>query len=842
MLVQHIVTEPIFQALFEGYSFLQENPIAQSLDQVVSTFESFVRKETKTLDQFYRQIRVRARGIHKETERQDFLRELYDAFFKFAFPNTAEQLGIVYTPVEVVDFLIRSADAALREEFGLSLAEENVVILEPFTGTGTFVARLMHMLPLEALKRKYGSGEIWANEILLLPYYIALANIESTYYALTGKHEPFRNLLLVDSFQLMEDRGTLNMELFPEQYTEMMRKQRDARVHVIMSNPPWFARQDDANLGIKAVKYEKLDGRIRDTYAASSTARLKNTLYDSYIRAIRMATDRVGDKGIVAFVTNSGFLDGGTGDGLRKCLAEEFAKVYVLNLRGNARTSGELRRQEGDGIFNQGSRAGVALLILVKDDTRNGPAEIYYHDIGDYLSREEKLGRLQGYGDIRSVEWKKITPNSVHDWINQRSEDFEKFSALRTKNSKQCIFGLHSVGLNSSRDAWVYNFSRTNLTSNMQKMVDEFNRHVELVRSRQIDRMNIERKVNNDPRMIAWSRGLKSKVLQGRSYTLSEAGTIIPAMYRPFVKNQLYFSTVFNEHASNLSDIFPEPGVQNIAICVPGPGNTKAFSTLVVNTIPDFHLIGDTQIFALYTYHTSNTATRFDQREGEVEIVGPSGTVYRRCDNITEWALTEYRKRYGENVTKEDIFHYIYGVLHSPDYRNRYANDLKKSLPRIPFVASADDFWAFSRAGRDLMELHLNYETVEPWPLEENVQANISAQEDSSLYRVQKLTFKKVGSRQFDKSTIIYNQYIQLTSIPLEAYDYVVNGKPAIEWLMERYKVDEDERTGIVNDPNQWMAEQGNPRYLVDLMKRVVRVSMETLRIVKGLPDLDVAK
>lgn len=843
-LVQHIVTKPVFDALFEGYSFLKENPIAQSLDRVAAVFESFVQKETKTLENFYRQVRVRARGIDKETERQDFLRELYDVFFRIAFPGTAEQLGVVYTPVEVVDFLVYSAEAVLREEFGLSLSDENVVILEPFAGTGTFLARIMHIISRDALVRKYASGELWGNEILLLPYYIALANVESTYYALTGNHEPFEHLLLVDSFQLMETGGIKQLELFPEQYTELMQKERDARVNVIVSNPPWFAWQEDENRGIKAVKYEKLDEAIGSTYAASSSAQLKNSLYDSYIRAIRMATDRLGRKGAIAFVTNNGFLDGRAADGLRKHLAGEFSKIYVLNLRGNGRTSGERRRQEGDGIFDQGSRAGVALLVLVKDDSKPGPANIYYHDIGDYLSRETKFERLRQYGDIKGVEWTRIVPNSFHDWINQRSEQFANLPVLgsKTRGESECIFSLYSGGLKTSRDVWAYNFSHASLTANMQRLIGEFNRHVELVRSNQLSRRNIDQKVNNDPRKIAWSSGLKSKVLAGRQYTLGAAGVIVPAMYRPFVKSNVYYSRVFNERLGRLPSIFPEPGMYNIAICVPGPGNTKGFSVLAVDMVPDLHLIGDTQVFPLYSYDPLKTSGRFDGTEGEDVVTGPSGTVYRRRVNITDWALAQYRSRYGDSITAEDVFHYVYGVLHSPAYSEQFTTDLMKSLPRIPFVASGEDFWAFSRAGRELIELHLGYESVDPWPLEEKIQNSISAMRDCDLYRTQRLTFKKLSGRQYDKSTIIYNEFLYLTGIPAEAYDYVVNGLPAVEWLVERYRVTEDSASEIVNDPNRWMIEQQNPRYLVDLVKRVVRVSMETRRIVAALPELRIAE
>jgi predicted helicase len=840
MLVQHIVTKPIFEAIFGEYEFLKNNPIARSFDKISEMFEAFIQRETQTLSEFYRTVRIRAKGLDKETERQDFLRQLYDSFFKIAFPKTSDRLGIVYTPVEVVDFLVKSAEAVLQEEFGLSLKDEGVVILEPFIGTGTFLVRLMYHLPPEALRRKYDRGEIWGNEILLLPYYIALANIESSYYEITGEYKPFRNLLLVDSFQLMENRDGFQITLFPEQYTELMKKQREAKINVIISNPPWFAKQQDENLGIKAVKYEALDQKIATTYAADSKATNKNSLYDSYIRAIRMATDRIENKGVIAFVTNSGFLDGNAADGLRKHLEKDFAKIYILNLRGNARLSGEAWRREGGKIFEQGSRAGVALLILVKDTSKTGPAEIYYHDIGDYLSREKKLAQLKEYRDIKGVSWKRIVPNEAHDWINQRSKDFEVFPALGHKKEPQdqAIFEKYSRGLGTFRDAWVYNFSKESLENNMRRMINEFNRHVELVKTGEITRDNIDSKVDNDPKKIAWSLDLKKELLRKTLYSFENAGVITESIYRPFVKEWLYFSKIFNGATYLLPQFFPEPDIENVAITVTGVGSSKLFSTLIVNRIPSLDFTDKTQTFPLYTY-TPVDSNDFSvgHIEGETIITAPSGKQYIRRENITDWALTEYRKRYENKVTKEDIFYYIYGLLHSPKYRERYKNDLKKMLPRIPFVASSEDFWAFSNAGRRLADLHLNYETVEPYPLTEKIKGDPN---DPEVYKITKMRFAKTKDKKEDKTIIIYNDYITLSGIPLESHDYIVNGKSAIEWIMERYQIQRDKKSGIVNDPNKWLEENNSPRYIVDLIKKIIRVSIETMKIIEELPQLNV--
>jgi predicted helicase len=841
MLVQHIITKPIFDATFGEYEFLGENPIANSFDRLSDVFETFVNRETQTLKNFYRLIQIRSKGLDKGAERQEFLRQLYDSFFKIAFPKMADRLGIVYTPVEVVDFLVKSVEVVLHNEFGLSLEDEGVVVLEPFAGTGTFPARLMRQLSPETLSRKYRDGEIWANEILLLPYYIALANIESTYFNCTGKHEQFRNLLLIDSFQLMEPsvETTLTPTLFPKQYTELMKKQKNAKIYVIISNPPWFAKQEDENQGIKAIRYMKLDEKIRQKYAAYSSAINKNSLYDSYIRAIRMATDRIGNRGVIAFVTNSGFLDGSAADGLRKSLAEEFAKIYVLNLRGNARLSGEAWRREGGKIFGQGSRTGVAVLILVKDTSKTSTAEIYYHDIGDYLSREEKLERLETYTDIRGAEWIRIIPNKAYDWINQRSEDFWTNPAIGEKNNKngETIFNLYSNGLSSQRDFWVYNFSQAELEDNMGRMIKEFNRHVELANSGKITPDNIESKINNNSQEIAWCRELKNEIFKRKTYSFEGAGLMMSSIYRPFVKEWIYFSRKFNSMVYRLYDIFPEHGVDNIAITLNGPGNLKPFSVQIVRHIPDRHLIGDTQTFPLFAYEAIQKSAISDNDLGDNTIItAPSGARYIRRGNITDWALNEYRGRYGYHVTKEDIFYYVYGLLHSPEYRECYRNDLKKILPRIPYVATAESFMAFGHAGRMLADLHLNYENIETWQLEEHI---IGDPSNPVIYKVEKMRFGKTNNGEDDKSVIVYNEYITLHGIPLEAYEYVVNGKSAIDWIVERYQVSIERKSGIASDPNKWLEEQDNPRYILDLIKSIVRLSMETLSIINSMPTFN---
>ncbi|MBT9260227.1 MAG: DEAD/DEAH box helicase family protein [Clostridiales bacterium] len=844
MLVQHIVTEPIFEALFKDYNLLHENEVSRGFEKVTSVFKAFVDRERGVLQGFYRAVRNRAVGL-AEDERQDFLRTLYDTFFKTAFPKVTDRLGIVYTPVEVVDFIVRSVEDVLRREFGLGLADDGVVILEPFAGTGTFLTRLMQALPPEALKRKYASDEIWGNEIMLLPYYVALANIESTYHQLTGEYAPFRNLLLVDTFQLTEGK-VRQTDIFPEQYTDLMEKQKNARINVIIGNPPWRAWQEDENEGNKAVIYEGLRSKVQHTYAKASEATNKNALYDSYILALRWATDRIEERGVIAFVTNSGFLDGQAASGLRKHLAQDFAKIYILNLRGNARLQGEARRKEGGGIFDQGSRAGVAVVVLVKDKTKPGPAEIYYHDIGDYLSREEKLAALRRLVSVEGVPWRRIIPNTHHDWVHQRSEDFERFPIVGHKKpgDAEKIFNLYSAGLQSNRDAWVYNFSKTSLENHMRRMIDEYNRHVDRVHRSEITKDNVETLVNNDSRAIAWSSSLKTELLRGHTHRLDEAGFVVLSMYRPFVKEWLYFSRVFNHRVYLLPKIFPEPGLDNVAIAVPGTGSSKEFGVLITGFIPSLDFIEKTQIFPLYTYEPAEYESptkeqvSFAGNDGDAVILrGPSGNTYIRRSNISEWALSAYRKRYGDRVTREDIFHFVYGLLHSPEYRERYHTDLRKSLPRIPWLRNPEDFWTFAKAGRKLAELHLHYETLELHPdVSIEIQGN---PDDPETYRLRKMRFSG-KHRAEDRSAILYNDRIAIRGIPERAYHYRIAGRSPIEWVMERYQVAIDKDSGIVNDPNEWLREQGNPRYVLDLIPRLAHLSLATLDIIEGLPKLEV--
>ena len=852
MLAQHMVTQPIFDALFEGYAFSQNNPVSHAMEDVLAVFESHAlwkdkasveKAENKLLETIQIEVQRQAGGIQTAEGKQKLILKIYDKFFRVALKKTADRLGIVYTPVEIVDFILHSVNDVLVQEFDTGLSAESVHILDPFTGTGTFLVRLLQsgLIQPEDLERKY-LDELHANELVLLAYYIAVINIEETYHRLSGQaYTPYPGIVLTDTFQQGEMRKDfMGQEYLPENNARLA-KENATEIRVIMGNPPYSAGQDSENDNNKNVVYPALDKKIRETYAARSSATLKNSLYDSYIRAIRWASDRIGTQGVIGFVTNGSFIDSNTADGLRRCLAQEFSTLYCWNLRGNARTQGEQRRKESGNVFGSGSRAPVAITILVKNPAKQADtAQIYYQDIGDYLTREDKLQRIRRAESIRQVEWTLLEPNAAGDWIHQRSEAFGQLIPLGDKKmvGAKTVFGIYSNGVKTNRDAWVYNFSRNNLAQNMLATIAVYNDHVDRFSTSQKGAMamkDVEAFIDTDPHKISWSVNLKSDVIKGRNH-LFQKPHIVPSMYRPFTKQWLYFDRAFNERVLQIPKLFPDSAVENRVIEVTGIGASKEFSTLITDAIPNLHMHDTGQCFPLYYYTDANEPKELSQQitAFEEETAGPR---WVRHEAITDWAYEEFRQRVGPNVTKEDIFYYVYGVLHAPDYRTQFADDLKKMLPRVPFAGSPALFWSFSSAGRDLAHWHLDYETVDPWPLDEQRQGTVT--DAVQLYHVDKMRWGKAADGKVDKSTILYNPYLTLSGIPLEAYEYIVNGKSALDWVMERYQVKTDKDSGIVNDPNAWSED---PRYIVDLVKRVVRVSMEMLRIVEELPPLEFRK
>lgn len=837
MLSQHVITRPVFDALFEGYSFVRHNPVSLSMQRMLDLLEaSAIDKDAGTLQKFYESVRKRAADIDNAEGKQRIILELYDKFFRTGFPKMVEKLGIVYTPVEVVDFIIHSVNDLLLQEFGRSLSDENVHILDPFTGTGTFITRLLQsgLIDPADLDRKY-SKEIHANEIVLLAYYIAAVNIENAYHDAVGQAKEYRSfdgICLTDTFQLGETE-----ELFSELFasnSERVLRQKNTPLMVIMGNPPYSVGQRSANDNAQNQKYERLDKRIAETYAAATNATNKNSLYDSYIRAFRWATDRLfnpGTGGIVAFVSNGAWLDGNSNDGFRKYLEKEYSSIWVFNLRGNARSQGEMRRKEAGNVFGSGSRTSIAVTLLVrKQEKPEGKASIHYRDIGDYLSREEKLAAIRKYRSLAnpSMEWRELQPNDHGDWITRRNDLFGTFVPIGDKADKKSntyFVPFYSNGVKTQRDAWCYNSSGSVLEENILSTLAFYNEQVANVRQKTASQTDaaVKSLLTYEAKRISWTRALEWDAGKGREHKFDD-GKIVVAHYRPFFKQQLYFSRALNEMVYLIPKLFPLPDTENLVICVSGLGGTKDNTAFITDCIPDLNILdAGTQCFPLYYYEKQ-------EKRNQTLFDAAAESEYTRRDGVTDFILNRARRMYGNRVQKEDIFYYVYGILHSPDYRTEFADDLKKMLPHIPLVEEPRDFWRFSKAGRELADLHLNYETVPPC---EEVEVTGT---ETSHFAVEKMRFPKKG----EKETIKYNSHITITGIPEKAYHYIVNGKSAIEWIMERYQISTHKESGIRNDPNNWAEETGNPRHILDLLLSVITVSMKTVDIVESLPTLKI--
>lgn len=859
MLAQHLITRPVFEALFEGYSFTKNNPVSVAMEEVLTALdEQNLGKEAESLERFYASVRVRAAGIDNAAAKQKIVVELYDKFFRNAFPRMTERLGIVYTPVEVVDFIIHSVNEVLKSEFGQTLGSKGVHILDPFTGTGTFITRLLQsgLIAPEELAHKY-QHEIHANEIVLLAYYIAAINIEAVYHTMSGgDYKPFEGICLTDTFQLYEQDRDLISDLMADNSNRRTR-QRALDIRVIVGNPPYSVGQGSANDNAANVAYPKLDSRIKDTYGRASKAQSTTKLYDSYIRALRWASDRLGEAGVVAFVSNAGWLDASTSDGLRTCLAEEFSSLYIFHLRGNARTSGEQRRKEKDNVFGQGSRTPIAISILLKNPASQERGRIYFYDIGDYLSKDEKLAKISRLRSISGISetgaWLGIAPDAHGDWLGQRDKGFAAFLTLgdKTKTENIVLFENYSLGLNTNRDAWSYNASRISVSKNLKRMIDKYNLEVDRFHStfgdqdRKIRVQAVDGFVDNDSRSIKWSSSLKDSLVKGDRFRFCDQSLAI-SMYRPFDKEWLYYSKGLVHRTGQMPHIFPISvhNAPNRVISVSGSGEKVAFSALMTDNPPSLHMvdIGGTQCFPQYLYQSPSADEEGNQGKLFVGHTRKSDELVRR-EAITDEGLSHFQAAYpGEPITKDDLFYYTYGLLHSPDYRDRYADNLSKELPRIPAVKGIESFRAFVEAGRKLGDLHVDYESVEPYPVAiaqgDLRLAHIDNAE--AFYRVEQMKF--AGKRpKLDKTTVIYNANITMTGIPLDAYEYVVNGKPALEWVMERQCVKTDKASGIVNDANCYAIETvGDPAYPLLLFQRMITVSLETIKIVRSLPALDI--
>ena len=842
MMAQHILTRPVFEALFENYDFASGNPVAIALDKLHSDFAEFgLADETRDLEKFYESVRTRARGIDNSEGRQRVLLELYEKFFATALKKDAERLGIVYTPVEVVDFILQSANEVLQDEFGKSLSDEDVHILDPFTGAGIFLARLLqsNLIQPNDLERKYRE-ELHANEIVLLAYYIAAVNIEEAFRGQRGEdsdYEPFNGIVLTDTFNLNKGKTLFPKEWLPDN-NERVERQQQFPIQVIVGNPPWSAGQKKATDDNPNVEYPELEERISETYTVYTSTTLKRYLYDTYKMAIRWASDRIGEQGIIAFVTPASWIDGNAETGIRKCLAEEFSSIYVLDLLGNARIKGERGRYHGEGVFGNATQSPVAITILVKNlNAEHDNCSIHYRDIGGEFRREEKLQKLKEAVSVTGFsDWQTIKPNRYHEWIGQRSDAFTKFYPLGTKEAKagktdDAIFTLYSLGWATNRDAYLYNFSRDTLLENARLMTEDYltalsefettlKANPELLSNKNALKSVVEKITQRYNSNSKWNRELMNN-LKRQKKTEFDDNYARTVMYRPFVATNCYADYTFIHCKYQMDRIFPNSSSENRVICIPNRGARVPFSVLITDSMLDLNFYDSgTQCFPLYQYpEPSDTPNATGTLDG---IDDPPD----RIDNISDTALRAFREHYRDDtITKDMIFDYIYGVLHAPGYRKEFANDLSKMLPHIPY---APDFHAFAKAGAALADLHLNYETCEQYPLR-----LVCAHDRKPQPHHFQLDTRAMRFADDEKTTLIVNEHIRLTGIPDDAHHYLVDGRTPLGWFINRYKIKQDEYSGIINDPNGWFAD---PRDLVTAIERIVYVSVESARIIERLP------
>ena len=841
MLAQHLITKPVFDALFKDHSFAEHNPMSLAMQKVLDALnEHHLDKETDTLNSFYESVRLRAEGINTAEGKQSIILTLYDSFFKNAFPRMTEKLGIVYTPVEVVDFIIHSVNDVLKNEFGKTFADDNIHVLDPFTGTGTFINRLLQsgLIPADRLTYKY-KNEIHANEIVLLAYYIASINIETVYHdqmkAVNSdlEYAPFEGICLTDTFEMYEKEDLVSKVLVDN--SARRKRQKALPIKVIIGNPPYSKGQKSSNDNNMNMSYKSLDDEISNSYAKYSTANSKKDLQNSYIKAIKWAELRLKDEqGVIAYVCPSSFLNGKAMDGMRQVLSNLFNKIYIIDLKGDQYSKGEESRKQGGKIFGSGSRTPISILILIKNQKSSQPHSILYNSVKDYMSREDKLAYLENNSSISKLEFSKIIPNKFNDWLSHRSDDSQYVNALAIskKQSDYGLFETHSLGVATGCDPWAYNSSYIKLQTNIAKMLSVYNEQIDIYDG---NFETVERSKNR----ISWTDKLKSDLKRKVRHNLY-AKKLVKSIYRPFTKTNLYFAAALNQRQYLNKQLFGNDGaLENLIITASGSG--KNFSLLISNVISDLNLhSGGAQCFPIYIYEENTEEGKDSDLFNQTEI-NTVDKKYTRKDGVSDEGLKHFQDAYPtEMISKEDIFYYVYGLLHSEDYRTRYADNLTKDLPRIPCVKKTEDFWIFSKAGRDLAHWHLNYETVEPYKAKLDLGSkSIKQLEDKDFY-VTNMTFAKNGKEKI-KDTVVYNNAITIREIPVEAYDYVVNGKSALEWVMERQGVSTHKDSGIENDANDWAIEtMGDARYPLDLFLRVITVSLETMKIVRSLPKLDI--
>ena len=809
MLAQHLITLPIFDTLFGEYGFVNNNPVSSAMEQIIEELSQYgFEKEQKELQPFYDSVRLRAEGIDNAQAKQKIIITLYDKFFSTGFKSTTERLGIVFTPVEVVDFIVKSVDVVLRKHFGKTLASENVHILDPFTGTGTFITRTLHYLKslmdngeitFDDILRKY-TQELHANEIVLLSYYIAAINIEAVFDEINGDepYTPFEGIVLTDTFESSETEDTLDDSFFGTN-DKRLKRQQEKPITAIIGNPPYSIGQGSQNDNNQNISYPKLENRISETYANKSVSNSVKGLYDSYIKAFRWASDRLKNQGVIGFVTNGNYLNTNSADGLRAGLYEEFNHLYIFNLRGDQRTLGEQSRREGGKIFGSGSRTPVAISILVKDGSDSH--ELHYHDIGDYLSQKEKLAIILKFSDVSQLDWQEIIPDDNNDWLNQRDPNYQQYSSL--VDGMNGVFNQNILGVGSYRDFWLYGFSKSEVKNKSATLIKNYN--YELNRLSDYPKNIQKEKLNRNECFVKWTENLEKKLYRGETIDI-KSDSVVTVMYRPFTKKYLYYDKNVMERPRSFSEKY---GVNNYVIFTTGRGATRDFSVLVSNFFPDINAMSA----------GAQTFMRYDNEVDETSL-------FQNNDNINQTFADKLE------LSLDDTFAYVYGLLNSREYQEKYANDLKKDLARIPIVKNKEKY---VEIGQKLMDLHLNYEEA---PVYDGIETTTLV---NPSYKVTKMRFAKKrdekGKSVNDLSKIIFNSDITISNIPEKAYEYVVNGRSAIEWIIDQYQVKTDKKSGITDDPNDYSDDE---KYIFNLLLRIINVSIQTVDLINSLPKLEI--
>jgi predicted helicase len=896
MLIQHLLTERIFRKIFNNAEFRTRNVVAAEIEKVITelTKHAFNRDEfLRGLDRFYKAIEQSAESTTGFTEKQAFLNKVYERFFQGYSPKEADTHGIVYTPQPIVNFMVRSVEEILQKEFGRSLSDKGVHILDPFVGTGNFIIRIMQEIKTTALPYKY-ENELHCNEVMLLPYYIASMNIEHAYYERTNEYKPFPGICLVDTFELAEGEQS-SLGFMTAENAERVIRQKKSPIFVIIGNPPYNSGQVNENDNNKNRKYPTMDERVAKTYVKESRATNKNALSDPYVKALRWASDRIGAEGIVALVTNNSFLRAVAFDGVRRQLATDFSEVIHLDLKGDARTSAERRRQEGGNIFLDAIKVSVGITLLVRKPEKTSQCRVSLYQVGDYLTSETKGQILDEARSYSGMTFEHVAMDGTRDWIfGERTAGYEQHIPIGGKEhsgaeGSRGVFQTSSNGLKSNRDVWVYNFDRRALEANVARTIDFYND--ELARwERSNAQVDVDAFVKYDASSVSWTRDLKLDLKRGRAAEYSEQ-KIRRALYRPFTEKYLYFDKLLNEETYALGSLLPGASApsQNKLLVISDIGFRSPQAVLATDLIPDVHLCASDafQCFPFYTYAEDGS---------------------NRRENITDWALEKFRSHYGDpSISKWDIFHYVYAVLHHPEYHERYAANLRRELPRIPFVAASNSTGHVgagiparpaeqSSATAPNTTLSSRAESRDPMPAgdqhkrkkefsaqvraamiggenaptgpsrtHEDTGSFDSAQDDRRTFWV----FAKAGERlaeihvhyeqqpeypltkteksgekldyrvekmrlSKDKTSLIYNQFLTLSGIPKETYYYRLGNRAALEWVIDQYQVSTDKRSGITDDPNR----DDDPTYILRLIGQVITVSLETVKIVGDLPSL----